>query len=207
MKYSRGALIYSDEQLADRLFLVISGTVKVFTASEQGSNTVMALCGADDFFGEEAFVGGQHRTRAMALNKTTLMSWSRSEIEEQIQRQPRLGQALVQRLVQRSMELEERLRYIALDKVPNRVIITLIRLAKDGHRNPDGSVRVRIADLTQSTLAEYIGTSREMVAAEMNRLRRLGVLCYSRREMEFYPETLVQYVNERRNVKKASSRL
>ena len=44
-----------------------------------------------------------HREQATAMEKTTLMSWTRTDIEAQIERQPRLGVALIQVLVARCL--------------------------------------------------------------------------------------------------------
>jgi hypothetical protein len=40
--------------------------------------------------------------------------------------------------------------------------------------------------LTHHTIAEYVGTSREIVTFQLNRLRRLGMLRYSRKHMDIY---------------------
>ena len=48
----------------------------------------------------------------------------------------------------------------------------------------DGATR--IASLTHHTLAEYVGTSREIVTFQMNRLRRMGLLRYSRKNIDIY---------------------
>jgi CRP-like cAMP-binding protein len=57
---------------------------------------------------------------------------------------------------------------------------------------PDGAVR--IPSLTHHTLAEYVGTSREVVTFQMNRLRRLGLIRYSRQFIDVYPERLREAV-------------
>jgi hypothetical protein len=48
----------------------------------------------------------------------------------------------------------------------------------------DGSIRVPA--LTHHTIAEFVGTSREIVTFQLNRLRRLGMLRYSRKHMDIY---------------------
>ena len=163
VEYRTNQLIYSEELPADRLFLIIAGRVKVFMPREGGLEMVMGLYGAEDLFGEEALLYDFRKlhTQAIALERTTLMSWSRMEIEAQIERQPRLGLALIQLLTRRCVEFQERLRSEALDTVPKRVIGGLISLARHGTCTPDGSIR--IPSLTHQTLAGYIGTSRELV--------------------------------------------
>jgi Mn-dependent DtxR family transcriptional regulator len=53
---------------------------------------------------------------------------------------------------------------------------------------PDGSFRV--ASLTHHTISEFVGTSREIVTFQMNRLRRLGLVRYSRKHIDVYAQAL-----------------
>ena len=68
-------------------------------------------------------------------------------------------------------------------------MLALLALAGDlGTEMPDGTVR--IPSLTHHTLAEYVGTSREVVTFQMNRLRRLGLIRYSRQFIDVDPKSL-----------------
>jgi CRP-like cAMP-binding protein len=64
-------------------------------------------------------------------------------------------------------------------------MLALVQLAGElGSPMADGSSRV--ASLTHHTIAEYVGTSREIVTFQMNRLRRMGLLRYSRKYIDVY---------------------
>jgi CRP-like cAMP-binding protein len=126
---------------------------------------------------------------AVVLDNATLMSWSRHEIEQQVEREPRLGIALAQYLVRECVELQDRIESMAVNKTPERVMLALLQLAADlGSPLPDGSLRV--ASLTHHTIAEFVGTSREIVTFQMNRLRRSGLLRYSRKHIDVHAEAL-----------------
>jgi CRP/FNR family transcriptional regulator, cyclic AMP receptor protein len=57
---------------------------------------------------------------------------------------------------------------------------TLIRFSERlGQTNEDGSVQM--IPFTHKLLAQYVGTSREVITLFMNRFRREGYLNYSRR--------------------------
>jgi len=58
----------------------------------------------------------------------------------------------------------------------------------------DGAVRV--SALTHHTIAEYVGTSREIVTFQLNRLRRLGMLRYSRKHMDIYTRAMQDALRE-----------
>ena len=64
-------------------------------------------------------------------------------------------------------------------------MIALIQLAHPlGAGLPDGFTR--LAWLTHRTIAEYVGASRALVTLQMNRLRRQGLIRYSRRYIDVH---------------------
>jgi CRP/FNR family transcriptional regulator, cyclic AMP receptor protein len=190
VEYRRGQVIYDEDHPSGGLYLVVQGRVKVSVTMEDGSQCVTGIFCGDDFFGACALLGETtHRERATALETTSLMTWSAIEIEEQIERQPKLGMALIQLLVERCIDFESRLQSLALDKTPERVAVALLRFAgRFGTRGADGAVR--IPPFTHQLLSEYVGTSREIVTFQMNRLRQEGFLRYSRKGIEIHAESL-----------------
>ena len=124
------------------------------------------------------------------------MSWTRAEIELQIEREPRLGVALMQYMARQCLELKDRLESIAIYKTPERVMLSLVHLANTlGKPMEDGVVRV--GSLTHHTLAEFVGTSREIVTFQMNRLRRLGLIRYSRQHIDISVKAMGDALRER----------
>ena len=194
--YRKGNTIFDESNPSRGLHLVVQGRVKVTLPMEDGSQTVVDVFTTDDFFGEHSLLGDPRLAeRAVALDAVSLMSWSTEEIEEQVEKQPRLGIALLQMLVKRSLDYEDRLQSFALDKTPERVIRCLLRFAERlGTRADDGSVR--IPPLTHQVISEYVGTSREIVTFQMNQLRQKGFLRYSRKGIQVYAEALRDHLAE-----------
>lgn len=190
--YRRGQVIYDEGQPSNGIYLVVRGRVKTSVPVDDGSQTVIEIFAAEQFFGESGLLNLDHRGEsAMALENTALMSWTTAEIEEQVDRQPKLGLALIQMLVERCLDFEERLQSFALDKTPERIMRALLRFAdRLGSRAEDGSVR--IPPLTHQLISEYVGTSREIVTFQMNRLRQEGFIRYSRKGIDVYVESLIE---------------
>ncbi|PWT98325.1 MAG: Crp/Fnr family transcriptional regulator, partial [Terriglobia bacterium] len=128
--YRKGQIIFDEQQPSRGLHLVVQGRVKVSMPLDDGTQTVVDIYTTDDFFGESSLLGvAQYIERAIALDAVTLMSWTTAEIEEQVEKQPRLGVALLQMLVKRGLDYEDRLQSFALDKTPERVVRSLLRFA------------------------------------------------------------------------------
>src|ERR1051325_4052030 len=195
-EFSKRRVIYDPQQPSDHLYVVILGRVKITNVGDDGSQLVARIVSAEGLFGESALIGGQRRTEAaVALDNVTVMSWTSNEIELQIEREPRLGLALSQYLVRQCIELQDRIESMAVYKTPERVMLALVQLSGTlGTPMADGASRVPA--LTHHTIAEYVGTSREIVTFQLNRLRRMGMLRYSRKHMDVYPQAIEETLRE-----------
>jgi CRP-like cAMP-binding protein len=145
-----------------------------------GSPVVTRIVGPNGIFGESLLIGLQEQTEsAVVLDQTRVMSWGRNEIEQLVSRDPRLGMALLAYFVKRCGELNERLEALAFRKTPERVMLGLLQLAETLGTPANGGMR--LAPLTHQAIAEYVGTSREIVTSHMSELRRSGMVQYSRK--------------------------
>jgi CRP-like cAMP-binding protein len=192
-EFAKGRIIYSPQQESNGIYLVISGRVKV-SRTLTGGVVVCSLTHKGGLFGESALIERPERSEsAVALDPVTLMSWNRDEIERQVEINPRLGLVLAQYMARECRELIERLESLMIQKTPERVMLALLQLArKSGVRTVDGSTRVE--SLTHKTQAEYVGTSREVVTFQLNRLRKLGLICYSRKHIDISVERLEEAI-------------
>ena len=120
------------------------------------------------------------------------MSWNTDDLQRHIEREPKLAMALFEYFATNNASLLERVKNVAGYKTGPRVTIALVRLAQQiGVRRPDGATRV--TGMTHQAIAEYVGTSREIVTSEMNRLRRLGYVNYSRKYLDVFAEALTEW--------------
>jgi CRP-like cAMP-binding protein len=197
LEFAKGRTIYDPQQLGDHLYVVILGRVKLSNIADDGFQTVGRIVCAEGLFGEACLIGRGPRTEtAVALDNSTLMAWSCDDIEQQVEREPRLGIALSQYMVRQCISLQDRIESMAVHKTPERVMLALIQLAADlGSPMADGSTRV--ASLTHHTIAEYVGTSRPAVTVQMNRLRRMGMLRYSREFIDIHARAMKEALRER----------
>ena len=193
-EYRRDRPIYDEQRHSAGLSLIIRGRVKLTTTMEGGAQTVIGIFRENEFFGAVSLLGGQFREQATALDDTAVMTWTREEVEAQIERHPRLGISLIQVFVARCQDFGGRIQSLALDKMAERLGLSLIRFAKSGTPEPEGWVR--IPPLTHEVLSRYIGTSREIVTTQLGQYRRLGLVRYSRKAIHVYPEALAEHIRK-----------
>ena len=188
---SKGRVIYDEMNPPVHLYVVMLGRVKVSSMNGEGRQSVSRIITREGLFGEACLIGASRDGEsATALDDVVLMGWERAEIEMRIEQEPRLGIALLQYMVHQCVELQDRTETMAVHKTPERVMLGLLQLATDlGTETEGGSTH--IAHLTHDTIAEFVGTSREIVSCQMNRLRRLGLIRYSRKYLDVYSRALL----------------
>jgi CRP/FNR family transcriptional regulator len=196
VEYKKGQMIYTQEQPSTSIYLVIDGKVKVSRLADDGHQVVVDIYQTDEFFGESAFLNLPHRSeQASALENTKLMTWTANEIEEIIMKRPRLAIALLQILVQRTIEFSHRIESFSVDNIARRLARSLIRFSERlGSSEEDGSVRM--VPFTHELLSQYVGTSREIVTHYMNQFRRQGYLKYSRKGIILYRDAFEEWLRQ-----------
>ena len=193
--FPKRCAIYDQSSPPIRLYLVMSGSVKLNCTAGDGTQSLIRIVPPEGFFGESSLVPQMEplRETAIAAVPTQLMSWSADEVEGHVERQPRLSLALCEYFGHCNEQMRERIVTVATQKTGTRVSVALVQLAHEiGESRSDGACRVN--GLTHQVLAEYIGTSREIVTCEMNRLRTQGYVQYCRRYIDVYADALAESV-------------
>jgi CRP-like cAMP-binding protein len=193
--FRKRQIVFDEHHPQGAVYFILRGRVKVTVPLHHGSETVIDIFGAGDLLGESSFLGNLRLSqRAVALDNVSLMSWTTLEIEEQCERQPKLGIAFIRLFAQRGLDYQARLQSFALDKTPERLVRSLLRLAdRMGTRTGDDGC-IGIPPLTHQVIADYVGTTREMINLQMNQLRHNGSLRYSRKGIQIYAQALRDYL-------------
>jgi CRP-like cAMP-binding protein len=179
------------------LYLVLSGRVRIFCTADSGAQTLLRVAGPEEFFGESSIIPKEQTVResAVAMDPTQVMSWTSEEVQERIEKEPRLALALAEYFGRQNLLLRERITTIANYTTGPRVTLALLQLARtNGVTTPEGATR--LTGLTHQSIADYVGTSREIVTSEMNRMRRLGYVTYSRLYTDIYVSALSEWMRQ-----------
>jgi CRP-like cAMP-binding protein len=179
------------------LYLVLSGRVKIYCTADSGAETLLRVVGPEEFFGEAALVPAGHTMResAVAMDPAQAMAWTTDEIQDRIEKEPKLALGLAEYFGWQSLLLRQRIVNIANYKTGPRVSLGLLQLAY-ANGQPTSTGETRLTGLTHQAIADYVGTSREIVTSEMNRLRRLGYVKYTRLYTDIYVSALAESMRQ-----------
>jgi len=173
----RQALVVSEGDRTDSLYIILSGKVKVFLA-EEGRQVTLRQLGPGDYFGEMVLDQGPRSASVMTLEPTSLAMVSRESFEAFIGAHPEFTLRLIKKLIHFTRGLTNSVRSLALLDVYGRVARLLLELAVER----DGK-RVIPEKLTQREIASRVGASREMIGLILRDLSVGGYITVSGREI------------------------
>jgi CRP/FNR family cyclic AMP-dependent transcriptional regulator len=176
-KYRKGQIVFSQGEPADAVFFLQRGKAKVTVVSEQGKEAVVAILGADEFFGEGCLAGQSRRIATVAtMAESDIVRIEQAAIVRVIHEEPSFSEMFIAHLLGRTIRVEADLvdqLFNSSEKRLARLLLLLANFGKEGRPEP------MIAKISQETLAEMIGTTRSRVSFFMNKFRKLGFIDYN----------------------------
>jgi CRP/FNR family transcriptional regulator, cyclic AMP receptor protein len=175
--YQPAAAIYSQGDPSDTVLYIQHGSVKLSVLSKTGKEAVVGMLGPGNFFGEGALAGQPVRlATATAMTASTILVVPKRQMIRLLHRQHALSDRFIAYLLARHSRLEEDLVDQLFSASEKRLARTLLLLARYG--KPEGPRRV-LPKISQSVLAEMVGTTRSRVNFFMNKFRKLGFIDYN----------------------------
>jgi len=177
VEFRKAQTLFSQGVLADRVFYILKGKVKLTVLSQQGKEAVVAVMGPDVFVGEGCLAGQRLRmATARALTDGSLVRLEKETMIRLLHEQPTFSELFTTHLLSRNVRVEEDLVDQLFNSSEQRLARMLLLLAHVGKQKESEIV---IPKVSQETLAQMIGTTRARVSSFMNKFRKLGLIEYN----------------------------
>src|SRR5690349_6339991 len=174
MPFGRGDTIFSQGDPCRHVLYIQSGGVKLSVLSKSGREAVVAMLGPGDFFGEGCQAGQAVRMgTAEAITPSVILRINKSKMVRLLHRQHSMSDRFIAHMLARNIRIEEDLIDQLFNSSEKRLARTLLLLARYGKH--DKPVRA-VPPISQSTLAEMVGTTRSRVNFFMKKFQRLGFI-------------------------------
>ena len=197
-KYRGNQIVFSQGDLADSVFYIQAGKVKVTVISEQGKEAVVAILGPDEFCGEGCLTGQPRRmATAKAMTDCEIMRLEKKALINILHDEPAFSEMFVSHILARTIRVEEDLVDQLFNSSEKRLARALLLLANFGK---EGKPEPIIAKVSQETLADMIGTTRSRVSHFMNKFRQLGFINYNG-HLEVHSSLLSVVMNDQPHIK------
>jgi CRP-like cAMP-binding protein len=117
---------------------------------------------------------------AVCLAPTTLMVINKKEMIQVLHAEHLFSDYFIAYMLGRNLRVEQDLIDQLFNSSEKRLARTLLMLAQYGKQDQPNKM---VANLSQETLSEMIGTTRSRVNFFMNKFRKLGFIEYSKRDI------------------------
>nr|WP_042198074.1 Crp/Fnr family transcriptional regulator [Kibdelosporangium sp. MJ126-NF4]CEL23180.1 cAMP-binding proteins-catabolite gene activator and regulatory subunit of cAMP-dependent protein kinases [Kibdelosporangium sp. MJ126-NF4]CTQ94343.1 cAMP-binding proteins-catabolite gene activator and regulatory subunit of cAMP-dependent protein kinases [Kibdelosporangium sp. MJ126-NF4] len=163
VEFPRGHVIFAEGEPGDRLYIILSGKVKLGRKSPDGRENLLGIFGPSDMFGElSIFDPGPRTSTATTVTEVRAVTMGRPELRQWISNRPEIAEQLLRVVARRLRRTNGMLADLIFTDVPGRVAKALLQLAQRFGSQEAGLLRVT-HDLTQEEIAQYVGASRETV--------------------------------------------
>jgi CRP/FNR family transcriptional regulator, cyclic AMP receptor protein len=177
LAFPKGKTIFAQGALADSVFYIRTGKVRLTVVSKTGREATIGIVGDGNFFGEGALAGQFLRMgSASAMTDCELLWVDKKTMMSALHRERAFADVFVSYLLARNIRYEEDLVDQLFNSSEKRLARILLLLAHFGKEGVPESV---IPKISQETLAEMVGTTRSRVSFFMNRFRKLGFIKYN----------------------------
>jgi CRP/FNR family cyclic AMP-dependent transcriptional regulator len=169
--YRSNEIIFSQEDKADAVFYIQSGTVKLTMAATRREKAIIAVLLRDSFVGEGCLGGQSLRMyTARSIGPSNITRLQKERTLRTLKRDPQFAALLNAYLLSRVIRVEEDLAdqfFNFSEKRLARVLLLFGQITKES--KPENPLKV-----SQATLAEMVGTTRARISKFMNAFKKKG---------------------------------
>jgi CRP/FNR family cyclic AMP-dependent transcriptional regulator len=202
-KCRKDQIVFSQGELADAVFYIQQGKVKLTVVSERGKEAVVAILEPGHFFGEGCLNGHPLRiATTRAMDECVITRIEKATMIATVHNEPEFSELFMMYLLTRNGRIEEDLidqLFNSSEKRLARLLLLLANFGKEGRPEPI------VGKFSQETLAEMIGTTRSRVSFFMNKFRKLGFIEYNGK-LEVHTSLLNMVLNEKPEIEHHPSR-
>ena len=179
---AKGEDLFLEGDACRGMFLLLSGTMKVYRAASSGREQIIALESPGAVIAELPLLDGEaYPASCAAMEESRLLLVPRAAFEEMLRRKPELALGVLRVLGGRLRHLVALVDELSLLEVPQRLAKYLL------------DVRDRRGDeftlsLSNQEIASRLGTVREIVSRNLHRLEQQGAIAIEGRKIRILDE-------------------
>jgi CRP-like cAMP-binding protein len=175
--FTAGGFLFHENEPAVHSFLLISGRVRVFILTQEGSRMLLRLIGPGEFLGYRAatMAPSRYGIGAEAALDSEALCWSRLNMQRLLRSEPAILFNLFSDFAERVQEYQQRLVEMATQSAPHRIAVTLLWLARKIGTEENGSI-ILDGNISGEDLAGMAGTRLETVSRVMGRWKRARIV-------------------------------
>lgn len=195
----KNATIYRPDDQSEHVYLLKTGSVRLFRLTEDGQEITLAFIKAGMIFGDgDVLNEANYSHHAQTLAPSMICYIRKPDFKALLARYDAINQFVLKSHYLRWQEAQQLIENLSLHDVRKRLTNILVMFAgqigcEHAYRDRGDAVLIDLP-LPQDKLAEFIGTSRESVNRHFNDLRAEGLTDIHERKIVLTPAFVARYL-------------
>ncbi|MEQ2525707.1 Crp/Fnr family transcriptional regulator [Bacillaceae bacterium CLA-AA-H227] len=176
-KIEKGMFLYQEGTKANELFLILSGKIQLSKMIPDGRELTLRMASEGDLIGElSLFCSAQnHMQNAKVMESGEVAVIFKSELEKKLSENHEIALEFMKWLSQEHRKTQTKFRDLILHGKKGALYSTLIRLSNSYGLDTEDGIVINTS-LTNQELANFCGTSREVVNRLLSELRKSNII-------------------------------
>lgn len=178
--YKAGTMIFMQDDPLTDVYFIQEGKVTIYKTDYDGKEQIINVLQKDDMFPHQGFFRkGNYPAHAEVLEDANIVNIPILSFENFILTNPQISIKMFKVLSEIIIDLQNRLGEKMMYTIYDQILLLLLRLAKKNGEIIDNDHHKITVQLTNSQLANMIGTSRETVSRTLTQLKKEAIVSTS----------------------------
>ncbi|RED87745.1 Crp/Fnr family transcriptional regulator [Cohnella phaseoli] len=174
--FPAGTVLFHEKEMGLTFYVILSGSIKLFTRSANGDEKVLSLANTGESFGELSLLDGRPRSAsAQTLEKSTVLELASEQFMNLLQAHFDITRGILTELCRRLRATNEHVNDLTFLDGRTRVLKNLIALANRNGRREGNLISIPMA-LNYDELAQMAGVNKTVLSEVTRELESRGVL-------------------------------
>ena len=176
-KIEKGTFLFQEGSVAHELYIVQSGIIQISKIIPDGRELTLRMCSSGDFIGElDLFSPApKYLLSARVAESGEVAVIMKDVLEEKLASNNELSLEFMKWMSQQYRKTQTKFRDLVLHGKKGALYSTLIRITNSYGKKTNQGIRIELP-LTNQELANFCGTSREVVNRLLSDLRKAGII-------------------------------
>lgn len=168
-EYSKGDAIFSEGNIANTLYFVNEGKIKLYRYTKDGKEQILHILSEGDFFGELDLINpSAYRFNAKAIVDAKVCTLTKEEMKDVMMGKPEIGIKLLETARERLSKVEDLVQNLATNDVDSRMAYLITDLMTSYGENIGDSISIKLP-ISRGDMANYIGVTPETISRKLKK--------------------------------------
>jgi CRP/FNR family transcriptional regulator, anaerobic regulatory protein len=174
--YKKGQILFFEGDVADKLYIVSNGKIKVFKYTKEGKEQILYILSSGDFIGDLSLLKkGKFDFNAEALEETSVCTLAKEDFDHVLATNPEITLKILEDVHDRLVSLENLVQSLSTRDVEARIASLLLSFIKNFGSETEEGVLVDLP-LNREEMGNYIGITRETISRKLTSMQDEGII-------------------------------